>query len=156
MKPETLSVELDDLINMTKKGTQEWHVVMQTTEKMEESLKDVRFDEDGNPWIIDECYTDFTCNYLGNPFHLIAYENIQTFGDRVQSNNLLFMAPDGMRRFQLDYLAPYNVQNNQVLSSKLHNLWNLILEQYKKGNVLVTLQVSEPELSDMPNHSDLQ
>ena len=151
MKPESLATELDDLISMTKKGTQKWNITMQTTEKMEDTLKDHITDDDGKIWCIDECYTDFSCTYLGNPFHLISYENIQTCGSNVKSNNLLFIAPDGMRRFQLDFLAPYNIQNSAVLTYKVHDLWTLALAEYKKGNSKINFTVSEPSLEDLEN-----
>jgi hypothetical protein len=152
IQPKALAVQLDDLIALTKKGTQEWDVTVQTTEHMEDSLKD-HIEEDGKVWTIDECYTNFTCKYLGSPFHLISYELLKTSGDEVKSNNLLFMAPDAMRIFQLDYLAPFNVQNSPVLTEKLHTLWLLILEGVKSGNKKIRLDASEPPLSAMPSQN---
>ena len=151
MKPESLAVELDDLINMTRKRKQSWEITVQTTEHMDNSLKDHITDDDGASWCIDECYTNFSCTYLGNPFHLISYENLCSHDGEIRSNNLLFLAPDGMRRFQLDLLAPYCIQNSSVLTSKVHSLWLLVLEEQKKGNSKITFTVSEPDLSDMPS-----
>ena len=152
IQPKALAVQLDDLIALTKKGTQEWDVVVQTTEHMDDSLKD-HIEEDGKTWTIDECYTNFTCKYLGSPFHLISYELLKTSGDEVRSNNLLFMAPDAMRIFQLDYLAPYNVENSPKLTEKLHTLWLLILEGAKAGNKKIRLDASEPPISAMPSQN---
>lgn len=152
MQPKALAVQLDDLISLTKKGSQSWEINVQTTELMDDSLKD-HIKEDGLVWTIDECYTNFTCKYLGSPFHLISYELIKTSGNKVRSNNLLFMAPDGMRLFQLDFLAPYNVPNSAVLSDKLHTLWLLILEEVRKGNDKIRFDASEPRISDMPSQN---
>ena len=153
MQPKALAVQLDDLISRTRKGSQEWDVTVQTTEHMDDALKD-HIEENGKTWIIDECYTNFTCRYLGNPFHLISYELIKTCGEEVNTNNLLFMAPDGMRLFQLDFLAPYNVENSAALTDKLHTLWLLILEGAKNKNPRIRLDASEPALSAMPSQNE--
>ena len=152
MTAKTLGVQLDDLISRTKKGLQDWDVSVQTTEHMDASLKD-SFEEDGKTWIIDECYTNFTCKYLGKPFHLISYELIQTSGSDVRTNNLLFMAPDGMRLFQLDFLAPYNVENTPALTAKLHTLWLLILDGVRAKDPRIRFDASEPALSAMPSQN---
>ena len=151
MKPEKLASRIDEMLAQTKRGSIEWYVNVQTTELMDKSLKDQVEDEAGNSWVIDECYTEFTCKYAGEPFHLITYELIKRSGTKVKSNNLLFLAPDGMRRFDLDFLAAYNVENSAVLSYKIHELWVFLLEEAHAKNPLIHLDAFEPPVSDMPN-----
>ena len=143
MQPQALAVQLDDLINMTKKGRVEWDVRVKTTEHLADDQKD-HIEEEGRNWTIDEVYILFSCQYLNNPFHLISYELLKTSGKDVRSNNLLFMAPNGMRLFQLDYLAPYNVACTPQLVARIHTLWLMILEGAKSGNPKIHLDASEP------------
>lgn len=154
MKPEQLAARLDDMLSQTKKNSLEWVVNVQTTELMDNSLKDHVADDDGNVWVIDECYTEFTCKYAGEPFHLITYELIKTSKDKTQTNNLLFLAPDGMRRFDLDLLAPYNIENSAVLTYKIHELWLLLLEGSREKKPNIRLDATEPPLSDMPQNPE--
>ena len=151
MKPEKLASRIDEMFTQTKKGAIEWFVNMQTTELMDDSLKDQVEDEEGHIWLINECYTEFTCKYAGEPFHLITYELIKTCGDKTQTNNLLFLAPDGMRRFDLDLLAPYNIENSAVLSYKIHELWLFLLNAAHEKKPNIHLDAFEPPVSDMPN-----
>lgn len=150
MKPEQLAGKLDDMLNLTKKGTIDWRVNVQTTEHMDDNLKDRVTDDDGNTWVIDECYTEFTCKFAGEPFHLITYELIKTCKGQTQTNNLLFLAPDGVRLFDLDVLAPYNIENSAVLTYKIHELWLLLLEESRAKKPNVVLDAFEPRISDMP------
>ena len=65
MKPERLASRLDEMFALTKKGSLDWVVNFQTTELMEDRLKDHVTDENGDTWCIDECYTEFTCKFAG-------------------------------------------------------------------------------------------
>ena len=150
MKPERLASRLDEMFALTKKDALDWIVNFQTTELMEDRLKDHLTDENGDTWCIDECYTEFTCKFAGEPFHLITYELLKTCRDQTQTNNLLFLAPDGIRRFDLDILAPYNIENSKILTYKIHELWLLLLAKAKEKSPHVRLDASEPPLSDMP------
>lgn len=150
MKPEILASKLDDMLTHTKRGEIEWFINVQTTELLDDKLKDTITDESGNCWLINECYTEFTCNYAGSPFHLITYELLKTCGKRIHTNNLLFLAPDGIRLFDLDVLAPYNVQNSAVLSYKIHELWLFILEEARMKKPNIHLDAFEPPIGDMP------
>ena len=63
---------------------------------------------------------------------MISYEQIYTCGEKKKSCNLIFLPPLGVRFFDVDVLAPYAVEADQMLIYEVHMLWLTVLEQYKK------------------------
>ena len=72
---------------------------------------------------------------------MITYELIKTAGNKVQTTNLVFMPPMGIRAFHLQTLLPYVIQASGVLANQIHNLWELILAMYKVDKASVHLEV---------------
>jgi len=139
-KPEELSRLLTELYRETKEGKIRWNLQVQTTEHNNPSEKPVEV-EDGISWTVDECYVCYVCNYKGQDFCMITYEMIKTAGDKVQSTNLVFLPPMGIRVFHLPNLLPYAVPASNVLANQIHNLWELLLIQYKADKTSVYLDV---------------
>ena len=139
-KPEELSRLLNELQKATKEGKVRWNVQVQTTEHNDFESKPVEV-EDGISWTIDECYVAYVCEYKGQDFCMITYELIKTAGNKVQTTNLVFMPPMGIRAFHLQTLLPYAIQTSHVLANQIHNLWELILLLYKNDKNSVQLNV---------------
>ena len=72
---------------------------------------------------------------------MITYELLKTAGTKVQTTNLVFMPPMGIRAFQLQTLLPYAIPASNVLVNQIHNLWELLLIQYKTDKSSVYLDV---------------
>ena len=146
MKKETeLMRELTELTKDTKAGKIHWDIQYQTTEYNDPAQKPVE-EEDGEKWIVDECFVCFHCIHHGKEFLMITYEQFYTCGDRKKSCNLIFLPPDGIRFFDVDVLAPYAVTADQMLVYEAHMLWLTILEIYKEDQSLVKLDVTLREL----------
>lgn len=139
-KPEELSRLLTELYKETKEGKIRWSLQVQTTEHNDPSEKPVEV-EDGVSWTVDECYVSYVCKYKGQDFCMITYELIKTAGEKVQTNNLVFLPPMGIRAFHLQTLLPYAIQASNVLANQIQNLWDLILIQYKTDKTSVYLDV---------------
>lgn len=139
-KPEELSRLLTEMYKETKEGKIRWSLQVQTTEHNNSSEKPVEV-EDGISWMVDECYVSYVCNYKGQDFCMITYEMIKTAGDKVQTTNLIFLPPMGIRAFHLQTLLPYAVPASNVLANQIHNLWELLLIQYKTDKTSVYLDV---------------
>ena len=139
-KPEELSRLLTEMYKETKEGRIRWSLQVQTTEPNKASEKPVEV-EDGISWTIDECYVSYVCKYKGQDFCMISYEMIKTAGNKVQTTNLVFLPPMGIRAFHLQTLLPYAVQTSHVLANQIHNLWELLLMQYKVDKTSVYLDV---------------
>ena len=97
--------------------------------------------EDGVSWTIDECYVSYVCKYKGKDFCMITYEMIKTANNKVQTTNLVFLPPMGIRAFHLQTLLPYAITTSNVLANQIHNLWELLLVQYKTDKASVYLDV---------------
>lgn len=146
MKKETgLMRKLTELTKETKAGKLHWDIQYQTTEYNDPAGKPVE-EENGEKWIVDECFVGFHCMHQGREFLMITYEQFYTCGDKKKSCNLIFLPPDGIRFFDVDVLAPYAVAADQMLVYEAHMLWLTILEAYKKDQSLVKLEVSPREL----------
>lgn len=129
-KPEELSHLLTEMYKETKEGNLRWSLQVQTTEHNNPAEKPVEV-EDGVSWVIDECYVSYVCKYKGQDFCMVTYEMIKTAGDKVLTTNLVFLPPMGVRAFHLQTLLPYSIQASGVLANQIHNLWELLLIQYK-------------------------
>ena len=66
MTPEFLNSTLEHLYERTKEGKQHWNVEMKTSEYKEKSEKPV-VEADGKQWVVDECYTAYSCEEHGKP-----------------------------------------------------------------------------------------
>lgn len=139
-KPEELSRLLTEMYKETKEGNIHWNIQVQTTEHNHPEEKPVEV-EDGISWVIDECYVSYVCNYKGQDFCMITYEMIKTAGEKVQTNNLVFLPPMGIRAFHLQTLLPYAISASGVLLNQIHNLWELLLLLYKADKTSVYLDV---------------
>lgn len=139
-KPEELSRLLTELYKETKNGRIKWNLQVQTTEHNDISEKPVEVEE-GLSWTIDECYVSYVCNFRGQDFCMITYELIKTAGEKVQTTNLIFLPPMGIRVFHLQALLPYAVPASNVLANQVHNLWELLLLKYKADKTSVSLDV---------------
>ena len=140
-KPEELSHLLNEMYKETKEGKVRWSIQVQTTEHNDPATKPVEV-EDGISWTVDECYVAYVCKHKGQDFCMITYELIKTAGDKVQTTNLVFMPPMGVRAFHLQTLLPYTIQASNVLTNQIHNLWELLLVMYKADKTSVYLDVN--------------
>lgn len=139
-KADELSRLLTEMYKETKDGKIHWNLQVQTTEHNHTSEKPVEI-EDGISWMVDECYVSYVCNYKGKDFCMITYEMIKTAGDKVQTTNLVFLPPMGIRAFHLQTLLPHAVEASNVLINQIHNMWELLLGQYKADKNAVSLEV---------------
>ena len=73
---------------------------------------------------------------------MITYEQIASFEDKKKSYNLAFVPPLGNRFFDVDLLAPYAVELDQMLAYEIHMLWLTILEKLKEHSKNITIDVS--------------
>lgn len=146
MKKETeLMRKLKELTKETKEKKLHWDVQYQTTEYNDVAGKPVE-EENGEKWIVDECFVSYHCVYRGEEFLMITYEQFYTCGEKKKSCNLIFLPPDGIRFFDVDVLASYAVKADQMLVYEAHMLWLTILEAYKENQELVKLELTPREL----------
>ena len=146
MKKETeLMRKLKELTKETKEKKLHWDVQYQTTEYNDVAGKPVE-EENGEKWIVDECFVSYHCVYRGEEFLMITYEQFYTCGEKKKSCNLIFLPPDVIRFFDVDVLASYAVKADQMLVYEAHMLWLTILEAYKENQELVKLEVTPREL----------
>lgn len=141
MKQEELNHKLTEFLQETKEGKLKWTLEVQTTEGNDASEKPVETEED-EEWTVDECYVSYHCKSRNTDFCMITYELIRTSGERVKTSNMVFIPPMGVRFFDLRTLLPHSVETSAVLVSKIHQLWELLLEMYKadRGSVALTVR----------------
>lgn len=140
-KSAELLKKLPDLVKETKENKLQWKIEFQTTEYNDPSEKPTE-QIDGKDWLLDECFVSYHCEYKGKEFLLITYEQIASFEDKKKSYNLAFVPPLGNRFFDVDLLAPYAVELNQMLAYEIHMLWLTILEKLKEHSKNITIDVS--------------
>lgn len=140
-KSAELLKKLPDLIKETKENKLQWKIEFQTTEYNDPSEKPTE-QIDGKDWLLDECFVSYHCEYKGKDFLLITYEQIASFEDKKKSYNLAFVPPLGNRFFDVDLLAPYAVELDQMLAYEIHMLWLTILEKLKEHSKNITIDVS--------------
>lgn len=142
MKKNTeLLRKLPELVKETKENKLHWDIEFQTTEYNEPSEKPTE-DIEGNQWMLDECFVSYHCVHNGEEFLLITYEQIATFEDKKKSYNLAFVPPLGNRFFDVDMLAPYAVELDQMLAYEIHMLWLTILEKLKEHSGNISIDVT--------------
>lgn len=140
-KSAELLKKLPDLVKETKENKLQWKIEFQTTEYNDSSEKPTE-QIDGKDWLLDECFVSYHCEYKGKDFLLITYEQIASFEDKKKSYNLAFVPPLGNRFFDVDLLAPYAVELDQMLAYEIHMLWLTILEKLKEHSKNITIDVS--------------
>lgn len=140
-KSAKLLKKLPDLVKETKENKLQWKIEFQTTEYNDPSEKPTE-QIDGKDWLLDECFVSYHCEYKGKEFLLITYEQIASFEDKKKSYNLAFVPPLGNRFFDVDLLAPYAVELDQMLAYEIHMLWLTILEKLKEHSKNITIDVS--------------
>ena len=140
-KSAELLKKLPDLVKETKENKLQWKIEFQTTEYNDPSEKPTE-QIDGKDWLLDECFVSYHCEYEGKEFLLITYEQIASFEAKKKSYNLAFVPPLGNRFFDVDLLAPYAVELDQMLAYEIHMLWLTILEKLKEHSKNITIDVS--------------
>ena len=140
-KSAELLKKLPNLVKETKENKLQWKIEFQTTEYNDPSEKPTE-QIDGKDWLLDECFVSYHCEYKGKEFLLITYEQIASFEDKKKSYNLAFVPPLGNRFFDVDLLAPYAVELDQMLAYEIHMLWLTILEKLKEHSKNITIDVS--------------
>ena len=140
-KSAELLKKLPDLVKETKENKLQWKIEFQTTEYNDPSEKPTE-QIDGKDWLLDECFVSYHCEYKGKEFLLITYEQIASFEYKKKSYNLAFVPPLGNRFFDVDLLAPYAVELDQMLAYEIHMLWLTILEKLKEHSKNITIDVS--------------
>ena len=140
-KSAELLKKLPDLVKETKENKLQWKIEFQTTEYNDPSEKPTE-QIDGKDWLLDECFVSYHCEYKGKEFLLITYEQIASFEAKKKSYNLAFVPPLGNRIFDVDLLAPYAVELDQMLAYEIHMLWLTILEKLKEHSKNITIDVS--------------
>lgn len=140
MKPEELSQLLIKMRKDTQEGKLSWRLDVQTTEGNAEKYT---VHEDGQDWIVDECYVSYLCKYRGQEFCLITYEFIKTAGKQIKTNNYLFLPPLGVRMFSLHTLLPHSIDADAMVVSQVHVLWEILMGLVKKQSSQVEFHITE-------------
>jgi hypothetical protein len=134
-----------DLLKRTESGKIHWDIQCQTTEYNDPTTKPVEHD-DGEDWLVDECFVSYHCDHRDKEFLMITYEQIFTCGEKQKTINLVFLPPLSMRFFDVDVLAPYAIEADAVLLYEIHRLWLAVLELYKKDPESVHMDANRREL----------
>ena len=140
-KSAELLKKLPDLVKETKEDKLQWDIDFQTTEYNDPSEKPVE-EIEGKSYVLDECFVSYNCMYKGEEFLLITYEQIASCGEQKKSYNLAFVPPLGNRFFDVDMLAPYAVELDQMLAYEIHMLWLTILEKVKAHSENITFDAT--------------
>ncbi len=131
IKPsDKLLVQLQELNRETAKGNVEWEILYSTTEYNQLAEKKTRTIE-GETYTVDECFVSYFTHYYPTDFLLITYEEILTGPTETKTTNLVFQPPLGIRYLDLDALASYAIDADQILIYQIHQLWTTILERKK-------------------------
>ncbi len=147
MTADNLCVALEDMRKDTVNGKIKWHVEVATSEYQEEDEKPV-VEADGKTWTVDECYVAYACEFRGNEFSMITYENIEKTENQTRTTNLVFLPPVALRVFRLDELAPYALDTSAVLVEKVHRLWETLLQLYRENRNSVGMNVHEIQVQE--------
>lgn len=142
MTAENLCVLLEDMKKETEKKKVKWRLEIATSEYQDKSSKPT-VEADGRTWNVDECFVAYSCEFRGEDFCMISYENMEKCEDEVRSTNLVFLPPIAMRVFQLNELAPYALETSAVLADKVHQLWEMLLQYYREEQNFVTVDIRE-------------
>lgn len=143
MNARQLANSLDEMMKDTKRGHLSWNMQIETTDDLDASLKGT-FEENGAEWLVDECFVEYSCTWKGQDFCMISYEHVLTHEDQTRMTCLIFLPPLGMRFFDVAELAPYAVEADVYLTSKVHMLWEMLMELYRTNPARCKLSVIDP------------
>ena len=143
MNARQLANSLDEMMRDTKRGHLSWNMQIETTDDLDASLKE-RLEQDGTEWLVDECFVEYACTWKGQDFCMISYEHVLTHEDQTRMTCLIFLPPLGMRFFDVAELAPYAVEADAYLTSKVHLLWETLMELYRTNPARCRLRVIDP------------
>ena len=79
-KEEQLVRKVTDMIQKTREGKLHWDIQCQTTEYNDPAKKPVETEE-GETWVIDECFVSYHCMDQEKEFLLVSYEQSDAIGD---------------------------------------------------------------------------
>lgn len=142
MTADNLSVILEDMLKETANRKIKWRVEVATSEYQNQENKPV-VEADGTTWTVDECYVAYCCEFRGNEFSMITYENMEHSGEAMRTTNLIFLPPIAMRVFHLDELAPYALEATAPLVDKIHHLWEMLLKMHQADPNSVVIDARE-------------
>ena len=143
MNARQLANSLDEMMKDTKRGHLSWNMQIETTDDLDASLKE-RLEQDGTEWLVDECFVEYACTWKGQDFCMISYEHVLTHEEQTRMTCLIFLPPLGMRFFDVAELAPYAVEADAYLTSKVHLLWETLMELYRTNPARCRLRVIDP------------
>ena len=143
MNARQLANSLDEMMKDTKRGHLSWNMQIETTDDLDASLKE-RLEQDGTEWLVDECFVEYACTWKGQDFCMISYEHVLTHEEQTRMTCLIFLPPLGMRFFDVAELAPYAVEADAYLTSKVHLLWETLMELYRTDPARCRLRVIDP------------
>ena len=143
MNARQLANSLDEMMRDTKRGHLSWNMQIETTDDLDASLKE-RLEQDGTEWLVDECFVEYACTWKGQDFCMISYEHVLTHEDQTRMTCLIFLPPLGMRFFDVAELAPYAVEADAYLTSKVHLLWETLMGLYRTDPTRCRLRVIDP------------
>ena len=143
MNARQLANSLDEMMKDTKRGHLSWSMQIETTDDLDASLKE-KLEQDDVEWLVDECFVSYSCTWKGQDFCMISYEHVLTHENQTRMTCLIFLPPLGMRFFDVAELAPYAIESDAYLTSKVHMLWEQLMQQYRSGTGKVKIQVVDP------------
>ena len=143
MNARQLANTLDEMIKDTKRGPLSWSMQIETTDDLHASLKET-VTQDGLTWLVDECFVEYTCSWKGQDFCMISYEHVLSCQDQTRMTCLIFLPPMGMRFFDVAELAPYAIEADAYVSSKVHLLWETLMDLYRTNPARCRLRVIDP------------
>lgn len=143
MNARQLANSLDEMMRETKRGRLNWGMQIETTDDLDESYKE-KVEQDHTTWVVDECFVEYSCTFKGQDFCMISYEHIMTHEDQTRMTCLIFLPPLGIRFFDVTELAPYAIQADAYVTSKVHQLFELLMELYRANSAQCRLRVIDP------------
>ena len=143
MNARQLANSIDEMMKETKRGHLSWSMQIETTDDLDESLKE-RLEQDDMEWLVDECFVAYNCVWKGQDFCMISYEHVLTHENRTRMTCLIFLPPLGMRFFDIAELAPYAITADAYLTGKVHMLWEMLMELYRTDPARCRLSVIDP------------
>ena len=75
---------------------------------------------------------------------MISYEHVLTNEEQTRMTCLIFLPPLGMRFFDIAELAPYAVDADAYLTSKVHQLWEMLIGLYRTDPARCRISVIDP------------
>lgn len=143
MNAKQLANSLDEMVKDTTRGHLNWSMQIETTDDLDAALKE-RLEQDGTEWLVDECFVEYNCVWKGQDFCMISYEHVLSHDDQTHMTGLVFLPPLGMRFFDVAELAPYAVTSDAYLMSKVHTLWETLMELHRTDPARCRIRVIDP------------